>query len=79
MLTNEYELEKKYAFDKDTIAIFEGVFVFREEFSPYMDFKIFLDLPFEENVNRAGERGALIHGEEVINRYQGKYLPASPN
>ena len=65
MLTDEYELEKKYAFDKDTIAIFEGIFLFREEFSPY-------------NVNGAGEREALIHGEEVINRYQGKYLPASP-
>jgi len=44
-----------------------------------MDIKIFLDLPFEESVNRAGERDALIYGEEVINRYQSKYLLASSN
>jgi len=73
LLTDEYELEKKYVFDKDTIAIFEEVFLFREEFSPYMD------LPFEESVNRAGERDVLIYWEEVINRYQSRYLPASPN
>ncbi len=76
LLTNEYELEKKYAFDKDTIVIFEGVFLFREELSPYIDLKILLDLPFEESVNRARERDVPIYGEEVINRYQSKYLPA---
>jgi thymidylate kinase len=44
-----------------------------------MDIKIFLDLPFEESVNRAGERNGLIYREEVINRYQSKYILASPN
>ena len=42
----------------------------------YVTFKIFLDVPFEESKNRAMERDVLIHGEEVLGKCDGKYLPA---
>ncbi|HNY35959.1 MAG TPA: HAD hydrolase-like protein [Candidatus Pacearchaeota archaeon] len=74
--TDEYETEKDFSFDKDTIVIFEGVFLFREELSPYIDYKIFIDIPFEESKNRAVVRDVPIFGEEIIKKYDEKYLPA---
>ena len=76
LLTDKYEVEKTYSFDKDTIIIFEGVFLFKAELSPYIDFKIFLDVPFEEVKKRAKERDVPIYGEGVLIKYDSKYLPA---
>jgi uridine kinase len=74
--TDEYSRSKKYHFQQDTIVLFEGVFLFREELSPYIDYKIFLDIPFQESKKRAGIRDIPIYGEEILQRYDEKYLPA---
>lgn len=76
LYTDEYEAEKEFAFDQDTIVLFEGVFLFRKDLSPYIDYKIFIEIPFEESKNRAGVRDVPIYGKEVLSRYDEKYLPA---
>ncbi|OGO06357.1 MAG: hypothetical protein A2Y92_00465 [Chloroflexi bacterium RBG_13_57_8] len=70
--TDKYELEREYSFHPDTIVILEGVFLFRKELAPYIDYKIFLDIPFEESKRRAKQRDP----EAVLNKYDKKYLAA---
>ena len=67
---------KSYSFDQNTIIIFEGVFLFRKELSPYIDYKIFLDISFEESKNRAKTRDVPVYGEEILTMYEEKYLPS---
>jgi phosphoglycolate phosphatase-like HAD superfamily hydrolase/uridine kinase len=70
--TDKYDIKRDYAIDRNTIVIIEGVFLFRKQLSPYIDYKVFLDIPFGESKSRARARDS----EEVINKYDGKYLPA---
>jgi HAD superfamily hydrolase (TIGR01549 family) len=70
--TDNYDTEREYSFSQNTIVIFEGVFLFRKELSPYIDYKIFLDISFEESKKRAKDRDP----EAVIKKYDDKYLPA---
>jgi phosphoglycolate phosphatase len=70
--TDRFEIKKKYSCDGETIVLFEGVFLFRKELAPYIDYKIFLDITFEESKRRAVERDA----EATISKYDTKYLPA---
>jgi HAD superfamily hydrolase (TIGR01549 family) len=70
--TDKYDIEKEYSYNHNTIVIFEGVFLFRKELAPYIDYKIFLDIPFEESLKRASARDS----EEIFNKYESKYLPA---
>ncbi len=70
--TDRYDTEREYTFNQNTIVIFEGVFLFRKELTPYIDYKIFLDIPLEESKKRAKDRDV----EEVIKKYDTKYLPA---
>ncbi len=70
--TDKSEIKKEYSFDSDTIILFEGVFLFREELAPYIDYNIYLDIPFEESRKRARERDA----RAVLEKYDTKYLPA---
>jgi HAD superfamily hydrolase (TIGR01549 family) len=70
--TDKYINERKYSIKPNTIVIFEGVFIFKKELAPYIDLKIFLDIPFEECKKRASARDP----EEIVNRYDEKYLPA---
>ncbi|MFC1958024.1 HAD-IA family hydrolase [Chloroflexota bacterium] len=74
--TDKYEVEKEFSFDQNTIVLFEGVFLFRQELSPYTDYKIFLEIPFEESKNRAAVRDVPIYGKEMLRKYDEKYLPA---
>jgi len=70
--TDKYEIEKEFSFHQDTIVIFEGVFLFRKELSPYIDYKILIDIPFEESLSRAKARDS----KAVLKKYDEKYLPA---
>ena len=76
LLSNKYEVEREYFVTKDTIVIFEGVFLFRKELSTYLDYKIFLEIDFSESKRRAKARDVPIYGEEILERYDIKYLPA---
>jgi uridine kinase len=70
--TDRYEITKKFSFDRDTIVLFEGVFLFRQELAPYTDLKVFLDIPFSESKRRAVVRDPAA----VLKKYDTKYLPA---
>jgi uridine kinase len=70
--TDSHDITKKYSFNRHTIVLFEGVFLFRQELAPYIDYKIFLDIPLELSKERAKARDS----EEVNNKYDTKYLPA---
>jgi HAD superfamily hydrolase (TIGR01549 family) len=71
-VNERYDIEKEFRFDADTIVIFEGVFLFRRELAPYIDYKIHLDISFEESKRRAKHRDP----EAVLKKYDEKYLPA---
>ena len=74
--TDRYEVEKTYSFTKDTVVLLEGVYLFRKELSPFIDYKIFLDVPFEEARRRAAGRDVRRFGGEILKKYDEKYLPA---
>jgi uridine kinase len=71
-LTDERQPEKKFNFDRETIIIFEGVFIFRKELAPFIDYKVFIDISLEELKKRARIRD----DPEVFKRYETKYIPA---
>ncbi|OGO18621.1 MAG: hypothetical protein A2Z15_02265 [Chloroflexi bacterium RBG_16_50_11] len=70
--TDKMENVKKYSINKNTVVILEGVFLFIKELEPYIDYKIFLEIPFEECARRAKARDT----EDVYKKYRNKYLPA---
>lgn len=74
--TDKYDREKEYVFDQNTIVIIEGVFLYRKELASYIDYKIFLDISFEESKKRAETRDVPVHGEEIINTSHVRYWPA---
>lgn len=79
LFTDRYEVRKKYSFSPKTIVVFEGVFLFRKELSKYVDYKIFLQIPFKESKKRAAKRDVPVHGRSVLKKYDEKYLPAQKN
>jgi len=70
--TDKYDIEKEFTFSPNTIVIFEGVFLFRKELAPYIDYKVFLDIAFEESKRRAKDRDP----KTTLEKYDVKYLPA---
>jgi phosphoglycolate phosphatase-like HAD superfamily hydrolase/uridine kinase len=76
LFSDRYEVQKQYSFDRETIVLFEGVFLFRKELSPYLDYKIYLDIPWEESRRRAMSRDIPLYGEDILRRYAEKYWPA---
>lgn len=73
--TDKYEIEKEFSFNPNTIVIFEGVFLFRKELSPYIDYKVFIEITFEESKRRALIRDVHV-SEAELKKYDEKYLPA---
>ena len=57
--------------------LIEGVFLFKQEIMPYLDYKIYLDVSFETILERVKLRDKLVLGseEEIIKKYQEKYIP----
>ncbi|MBZ0307693.1 MAG: uridine kinase [Anaerolineae bacterium] len=66
-----------HAADPAAILICDGVFLLLPELIDFWDIKIFIDIRFETALKRALERDAELFGsaEEVIKRYQQRYLP----
>jgi len=63
--------------NKNSILIFEGVFLFRPELIGFWDYKIFVHADFANTIKRASERDQYYLGkkEEVIEMYKKKYIP----
>jgi len=63
--------------DKDSILIFDGIFLFKNELLHYWDFKIYIEASFENTMRRAIERDSNLFGGEdkVIELYKKRYIP----
>lgn len=72
---DQYCLKKRYVVDKDTIVLIKGVLLYREPIDKYIDFKIYIDISFDEVIKRASKRDFVIFGDSVSERYQNKYIP----
>lgn len=70
--TDQYTVSKRYSIGPDTIVICEGVFLFRKELAPFIDYKVYLDIPFEESKRRAVIRD----NTASLAKYDVKYHPA---
>jgi uridine kinase len=74
--SDRYEIHKRFAFDLDMIVLFEGIFLFRKELAPYLDYKIFIEIDREESRRRALIRDVPVYSEVILHRYAEKYWPA---
>ncbi|MDQ2088233.1 hypothetical protein RBH29_17555 [Herbivorax sp. ANBcel31] len=73
--TDKYDLERTYKVTSNTIVILEGVFILREEVRGFLDFSIFIYVPFEIVKERAIKRDVPKFGEEILEKYDKKYIP----
>lgn len=72
---DKFSKHKRYVVDKDTIVLFEGVLLYREPLNKFINFRIFIDISFDEVLNRAKKRDEGLFGDKVIERYNKKYIP----
>ena len=63
--------------EKDSILIFEGVFLFRKEIGSYWDLKIFIKIKFEKSLERALARDLYLFNDINIikEKYSVRYIP----
>ncbi len=73
--TDQFDLERTYAITPDTIVVFEGVFLFRPELLPFLDYRVLVDIPFEASKERAVLRSPHLTADDLV-AYDQKYLPA---
>lgn len=61
----------------DSIILFDGIFMNRNELYQYWDLSIFLDITFDTVKKRAVKRDIKLFGseEEVLNKYTKRYIP----
>ena len=62
---------------QNSILLFDGVFLLRQELIDYWDYKIFVDVDFEESLRRATLRDKELFGSEAParDRYLKRYIP----
>lgn len=72
---DQYSKEVCFSVDSETIVLVEGVLLYREPITKYFDYKIFLDIDFDEVLKRATQRDFAILGDSVTTRYKEKYIP----
>lgn len=63
--------------DKNSILIFEGIFLFNQHLFDYWDYKIYIDVSFDITLERAIVRDKDFFGgkENVIQIYKKRYIP----
>lgn len=78
VLQDTYTKRIDISLDSKSILIIEGIFIFRNEFKKYFDYKIMLLIDQDEQLKRALRRDLLKNGnlEKVINKYNERYIPA---
>ena len=61
----------------DTVVLFDGIFMNRDELYHYWDISIFLEVSFQTVKNRAVSRDVKLFGteDEVLKKYQNRYIP----
>ena len=67
---------RRYAIHRDTVVLVEGVLLFRPPIDAYFDLRIFLHIPFDEVLRRAAARDVPHYGDDYLDRYRFRYIPA---
>jgi phosphoglycolate phosphatase len=73
--TDEFSITKQYDIDADNVVLIEGTLLFREPIDPYLHYRVFLDVTFDEAERRAETRDIARFGPQIIERYRTKYFP----
>lgn len=73
--TDTYTNQKRYQITPGSIVLLEGVLLYRDPIDSYFDYRIFLDISFEEVLRRAEIRDVPKYGREFLERYKVKYIP----
>jgi uridine kinase len=76
LATDRYTHSQTYCIDRHTLVVFEGVFLLRPELAPFLDYTVFLDIPWHLAKARAQTRDVPRFGVAILARYHRKYLPA---
>lgn len=61
---------------QNTIIILEGVLLYRPPINSLIDYKIFLDIDFDEVLKRANIRDVPKYGAKFLDKYRERYIPA---
>ena len=74
---NEPTNSKFKAATKDSILLFDGIFLFNEHLVHYWDYKLYIDASFENTMQRAIIRDSDLFGgrKKVIKLYRKRYIP----
>ena len=67
---------RRFTVRRDTIVLVEGVLLFRPPIDTYFDLRIFLHIPFDEVLRRAATRDVPHYGDDYLERYKFRYIPA---
>lgn len=70
-----FSIKKKYSINRGSIVLLEGVLLYRNPINKYFDYRIFLDISFDEVLKRAQKRDLPLYGEGIIEKYKNKYIP----
>ncbi|MBN1778495.1 MAG: HAD hydrolase-like protein [Clostridiales bacterium] len=70
-----HTLKRRYDIGRDTLVILEGVLLYREPIADLIDYKIYLDIGFDEALRRASARDVPKYGGQILDRYRQKYIP----
>lgn len=73
--SDSFVLKRKYDITEQTLVLLEGVLLYRQPIEDFIDFKIFLDIEFEEVIRRATVRDVPKYGIEFLEQYRKKYIP----
>lgn len=76
LLEDTWTVEREFLVKSDTIVLLEGVFLFRPDIAHFLDLVIYLQVDEGTVIDRARNRDVPIHGEEILEKYESKYLPA---
>lgn len=77
--TGEYDLRKNYVIDENTVILFDGLFIFREEFEKIIDYKIYLNVDEFTSLRRILVRDSTFRAEkleEIEQKWMERSLPA---
>ncbi len=75
--TDSEALRKEIQIARNTVVLFDGVFLFRPELREYWDLKIFIEIDFETSFKRGVEREAPLPGgpDNIRRKYEARYIP----
>ena len=74
--TDTYAKKMHVKTTADSVIIVEGVLLYRPPIKDLFDYKVFLDIDFDEVLRRANERDVPKYGADFIDRYIQRYIPA---